>query len=142
MIKPITQDQKEVILDCIREHCSLEVAAERADVTLKRLQWHLKNSKMLRKQFEEAKNQSKDYLADKYLHILCEIADGKEHASQSRVTSILAILNWAKAGFRGTTKITGDIKHTFPQIKTGVPRPQYKLKEIKVIGGEKCQKKK
>ncbi len=122
----LSHNQKEAAIEAIREHGTLKAGALAAGVDVKTFRAERKRSTVFERRVGEALDDGKEGRVDYSLQDLYDIAGGKLDVKMPQLTAILAILNWGKPGFKGstTTTIQGNVNHNVI-VRTGVPRPKY-----------------
>ena len=120
----ITHKQKEAALEAMREHGTLKAGAEAIKIDPTTLRSERKRSKIFDRRCMDALDEAKDRIADSRLQFLLDVAEGKVDVKKSQLVANLSILNWAKPGFRGSTKVEGRVEHEV-RVITAVPRPKY-----------------
>ena len=124
----LTKEQKESVIEHLREVGVLMVAAKRAGITKAELQAEMKKSAIFRKRVNEAKSEGKTNIADNALAVLMQYAYGAVagKTDRNKLTAAIALANAFEPGFRGTSKIEGRIEHDV-RVITAVPRPKYEV---------------
>lgn len=121
----ITADMKELIIDALRMHGTLQHAARVTGVTIKELKAEMRRSDVFRRHVNEAQAEGKTNIADHAVEMIKLYASGTLAKTDRNVlTANIALANAYEAGFRGTTNVQGKIEHDV-RVITAVPRPDY-----------------
>ena len=124
----LTKQQKDSVIEHLREVGVLLAAAKRAGIAKASVQAEMKKSAIFRKRVNEAKLEGKTNIADNALAVLMQYAygdvDGK--TDRNKLTAAIALANAFEPGFRGTTQVQGKIDHDV-RVLTAVPRPNYNV---------------
>ena len=137
----LTSEQKNKVLEALREFGTLLAAAKAGGVTKQQLNSELKKSAILRKRVNEAKILGKQNIADNALSVIMSYAYGNssEKTDRNKLTAAIALANAFEPGFRGTSKVEGKIEHDV-RVITAIPRPRYdELPNIKVLDKPKTK---
>lgn len=139
MSERINHDAKEVAIEAIKEHGTMQAGAKAAGVSTKTLNNEMNRSAIFKRRILEAREEGKRNMSDNALQLVKDYADGKyEKTDRNRLTAALSILNWSEPGFRGTQTVQGQIDHNV-RVITAVPRPKYNEIEspkVKVLPSE------
>ena len=122
--KKISSDEKETAIEALREHGTMQYASKICGVTVRTLNEEMRRSEVFKRRVIEAREEGKRNRGDKALQFISDVAEGKVEVKMPQLTANLAIANWAIAGFRGATKVEGNIQHDI-RYYTAVPRPKY-----------------
>lgn len=129
----ITHDEKETAIEALKEHGTMQYAAKICGVTVKTLNNEMRRSSIFKHRVLEAREEGKRNMGDEQIDFIHSVAKGEVEVKMPRLTAALAIANWVVPGFRGTTKVEGNIQHDV-RVITAVPRPKYiESPEVKVI---------
>ncbi len=134
----ITSEQKELALEAIKEHGTLQAGAKAAGISIKTLNEEKKRSEIFKKRIIEALQEGRGRLADNARQLVIDYMMGKySKTDRNQLTAAIALLNAYEPGFRGTTRVEGRIEHDI-RVVSAVPRPRYdELPQIKVIDEDK-----
>ena len=120
----ITHDEKETALEAMRLHGTMQYGAKVAGVDVKTLNNEMNRSAVFKRRVLEAREEGKRNMGDEQVEFIQSVAKGEVEVKMPRLTAALALANWVVPGFRGTTKVEGNIKHDI-RIISAVPRPDY-----------------
>ena len=121
MSKQITTEQKELAIEAIREHGTMNAGAKAAGVGVKTLNNEMKRSAIFKKRVLEAREEGHRAVADNAVDMIRYYASGKAPKTDRNVlTANIALANAYEAGFRGTTTVQGNIEHNI-RVISAVP---------------------
>lgn len=141
MSKHMTHDQKETSIEFVRAKGTLKAGAEAAGISYQTLRNEIKRSPLFQKRIAEAQIDGKSEIGDKAVENIRDLASENNRDIRSRLTANMALANWTVPGFRGESKVSGEIIHSV-RVKTAIPRPNYKeLPQPKELPSPKKRKK-
>ncbi len=127
----ISHDEKEIALEAMREHGTMQYGAKIAGISVRTLNEEMKRSEVFRRRVLEARAEGKSNIADKAIELIKEYAYGenKDKTDRNRLTAAIALANAYEPGFRGVTTIQGRVNHDV-RVYTAVPRPNYEITDM------------
>lgn len=121
----ISLEQRELAIEAIREHGTMNAGAKAAGVSVRTLNLEMQRSAIFKKRVLEAREEGHRSIADNAIEMIKEYASGNVIKTDRNVlTANIALANAYAPGFRGTTQVQGRIEHNV-RVITAVPRPKY-----------------
>jgi poly-gamma-glutamate capsule biosynthesis protein CapA/YwtB (metallophosphatase superfamily) len=125
MTKKINTEIKEIAIEALKTHGTMNYAAKISGVSVRTLNEEMRRSDLFKRRVLEARAEGKANIADNAIEMIKLYASGEVVKTDRNVlTANIALANAYEPGFRGTTNVQGRIEHDV-RVITAVPRPNY-----------------
>ncbi len=127
----LTQEQRETVLECLRNGYTKAGAAYRAGITYRQISQEEKRSIVFARKVRVATDEGKGTIGDTAIERIKALSTDKNKDVRSRLTANMALANWAVPGFRGVQETKAKVEHEI-SWRSAVPRPKYDV-EVEVV---------